>query len=78
MLQGEVTCSSLMGVKGLRDLISDDPKSVTNLPPLPEWRGILLLLYLKILHKCLMILIALEYHQPIRPHALQEKSNAGQ
>ena len=30
------------------DLISDDPKSVTNLPPLPEWRGILLLLYLKI------------------------------
>ena len=68
-----------MGVRGLRDLISDDPKSVTNLPPLPEWRGILLLLlYLKILHKCLMILIALEYHQPIRPHALQEKSNAGQ
>ena len=39
-----------MEVKGLRDLISDDPKSVTNLPPLPEWRGILLLLYLKILH----------------------------
>ena len=58
MLQGEVTCSSLMGVKGLRDLISDNPKSVTNLPPLPEWRGMLLLPYLKILHKCSMILHA--------------------
>ena len=37
MLQGEVSCSSLMGVKGLRDLISDDSKSVSMLPASSPW-----------------------------------------